>query len=155
MTRSNASRFCQSARITGNSFCAQSSCARIVESMIWRRVTFGSCLLINRHGFAHHLVPEVFAQPCLGVEIHLPTDDLGQFLAITEKLQSGPHAGRELRQHVHVAACRIEVLAQHRAEQAQLADAARTAERRDLLAVNLDGHTAELQSLWHLAYPLL
>jgi hypothetical protein len=45
------------------------------------------------------------------------------------------HVRLKFRQHVNVASPRIEIMAQHRTEQAQFADAAFLAETRDLLAL--------------------
>ena len=49
------------------------------------------------------------------------------------------HPRLKFRQHIHVAALRIEILVQYRTEQAQFANTALPAKTSDLLAVNLNG----------------
>ena len=55
---------------------------------------------------------------------------------------------RGTRQHVHVAARRVEVIPQNRAEQAQPANAPGAAELRDLFAVSLDGQCGDAHDHW-------
>jgi hypothetical protein len=71
-------------------------------------------------------------------KIHLASDDGREFLTVAEVLEASIFSARrfKFRQHVHVAALRVEITVQHRTEQAQFADAAFTAETRHLLAVN-------------------
>ena len=70
-----------------------------------------------------------------------------------EELPAGLGGGQLFRQQVHVAARRVKVVAQHRAEQTQLADAVRTAKRRDLLAIKLDGQFGNAHNIYHYPKP--
>src|ERR1019366_6142781 len=103
------------------------------------RVTAGSCLLIDGHCLAQNLIAKILAQTVGRVQVHLASDDGREILVPSEEIPSGARCGQQFRQHVYVAARRIEVIAQYRSEQAQLTDAVCAAEFRDLLAVNLDG----------------
>ena len=64
-----------------------------------------------------------------------------KFFAITEVSEADlfQHVRLKLRQHIHVAVLRVEIMVQHRTEQAQFADAAFPTKTRNLLAVNFDG----------------
>src|ERR1039458_4939582 len=151
MMRSNAARFCQSVSIPGKVFWVQSSCARRAWSATCRSVTLGSCLLIDSQRLVQNFIAKILAQAGGRMQIHLAADDRREVFMPPEELPAGPGGGQQFRQHVHVAARRIEVIAQHRAEQAQLADAARATKLRDLLAVNLDGQFGNAHGNWIIA----
>lgn len=74
-------------------------------------------------------------------KINLAPNDGRQFFTVTEVLEANAfqHAGLKFGEHVHVAVLRVEVVMQDGTEQTQFADAALSAEMRNLVAVYLNG----------------
>ena len=79
-------------------------------SMICRSVKSASCALIHGKQLVLDAAKNQRVQP--GTEIHLASEDGREFLAITEVLKADvfQHARLKFRQHVHIAALRIEIV---------------------------------------------
>lgn len=73
------------------------------------------------------------------MQVHLAADDRSEVLVPPEEVPAGAGGWQQFGQHVHVAARRVEVISQYRAEEAQLADATRATKVRDLVAVYFNG----------------
>src|ERR1035437_3898066 len=117
----------------------RNSTALSQTSMICFNVKSASCALIHGKQLVLDAAKNQRVQP--RTKIHLAADDGREFLTIAKVLEAGAfqHARFKFRQHVHIAALRVEIMVQHRAEQAQFAYAAFTAKTRNLLTINLDG----------------
>ena len=115
-------------------------------SMICRKVRSASCSLIHRKQLVLDSAKNQRMQP--RTKIHPSSDDGCQFLAITEVLEADAFQNPRLKfsQHVHVAAPRIEIPAQHRTEKAQFANSAFSAETRNLFAVNRNGQFGNIHA---------
>jgi hypothetical protein len=116
----------------------QISWACRAASCTCRNLACRSCALINQHRFPADGRLNVLVEA--RAKIHLATMYRRQLLTVAKvtKADALQRARLKLRRHIHITALGIEVRPQHRAEQAQLPDASRSAELRNLLAVNLD-----------------
>src|SRR2546428_78390 len=109
---------------------------RAASSMCCRR-TRSSCCDILDLGLAHDAVPEVAAQGARRVQIDLAPEDCGELILDIDEREARDVTGLELDEYVDVAAW-AEVVAEHGAEERQLADVMPLAELSDSPTVDGD-----------------
>ena len=116
----------------------QISWACRAASCTCRNVACGSCALRNRDRFPTDGRLNALVET--RAKIHLATKYRHQLLTVAKipKADALQCPRLKLRQHIHITMFGIEVRPQHLAKQAQLPDASRSAELRNLLAVNRD-----------------
>src|SRR5882724_2115060 len=102
----------RSARVV---FCTSAAASRAWSSMC-RSPMASSCCVIQYLGLFQDGIPEIPAEKLRGIEVYLPSDDVGQLHFHVKKCQTWHMAWLKLDEDINVT-IRAEIIAQDRAEQ--------------------------------------